>query len=324
MPRTNPSSDAAAAVDEIAASHHIDPMGLWQAVADALHDAYRRLPGAHHDVDVRINTEDFAIAVVSFDGNPDGVDVTPADFGRVAAATFKEAIERHVAETVRARAVERLTGQEGTVVEGVVRHVTERRAVIDVDGVEGVLPVDEFIPGERLRTGSTVAALLVALRDRGDDVMRLSRSRTEFVRRLVVERIPEVADGQVELVRVARIPGKRSKILVAAAEGLRGDPAGVVIGPGGSKIRNVTRELADERVDVVAWDGDMTTAVAAALGVETTDVEVHDPVDGDDRWKAVVRVPGHLLARAVGAGGVNVTLAERLLGVRIDLGPRQT
>lgn len=318
-------TSAASAVDEIAERHGIDPAGLWQAIADALLAAYQRLPDAHEDVDVRIHPDDFAISVVSFDdpnAGVDGVDVTPDGFGRIAARVFRDAVADHVAAAVRARALGVLAGREGTVVIGTVTHVNDRRAVVDVDGVAGVLPIEEQLPGEQLRRNQKVAALLVALRPSGDDVMLLSRTRTEFVTQLLFESVPELATGQVELLRVVRNPGRRAKVLVAAGEGTTADPAGLVIGPGGAKIRNVTRDLGDERLDVVPWYEDSHDLIAAALGVTSSDVTVLVEATEDTRGDAEVRVPATALARVVGTRGTNVHLAERLTGFHIDVAAR--
>jgi N utilization substance protein A len=320
-PKTDP-YDAAAAVDEIAARHDIDPAGLWQAVADALLAAYFKLPDSRDDVEVRIDPETFAISVLDVSADPAGVDVTPDGFGRIAARVFRDAVDDHVAAAVRQRAVGLLAGREGTVVDGVVTHVNDRRAVVEVEGIAGVLPVEEQIPGEALRRGQRVAALLVALRPSGDDVMLLSRSRNEFIARLMVDAVPEVADGRVEVLRVVRNPGRRAKVLVAAAPGVHADPAALVIGPGGSKIRNVTRDLGDERLDVVPWYDEPEVLVAAALGVEPGDVRVLALPTDDQRGEAEVRVPTQALARVVGSRGTNVHLAERLTGFHVDLAAR--
>lgn len=315
---SNPAA-AAQAIEDLAASRNLSVDALWQAVADALLAAYNRLPGAQPDSDVSIDTDGFTISVISYAADPAGVDVTPEDFGRIAAAVFKQAVREFIDAQVRALQLHRFEGREDTVVYGRVVHVSARRALLEIEGVEGVLPASEQIPNERLREGDRIYVLILALRESGDDVLVLSRSHPRFVTRMLEEHISEIADGRVQIVDVAREAGRRSKVAVALAHDGPSDPAGIVIGPRGSKINMVTPELGPERLDIISWDPDLATFVANALGVDRSCVTAVTPGTQGGRDVVSVVVPADQAGRAVGTAGVNVRLAERLCGVRIDL-----
>lgn len=311
--------DAIAAIEDLAAKRGLDEGELWQAVADALLAAYRRTPGAHDDAEVRIDLESGTISVIGFDrARLDGEDVTPEGFGRVAASVFRQVVAQRVDDAVRQRALARFAGREGTVVDARVKHVDARRAVVDVEGVEGVLPAAEQLPGDRLRPGGWVEAMIVALRDSGADALVLSRTHPDFVRALVAREVPQVADGSVEIVALAREPGRRTKLAVRSHGA--GDPVAAVIGAGGSRIRSVQHTLGAERVDVFAWDDDPAVLVKSALGVPDAQVVSFEPPGGDSGHGTVtVRVPAGQTARAVGAGGSNVRVAGRVVGWKIVL-----
>lgn len=313
---------AADAIDEIAARHNIDPDGLWQAVADAMLAAYRRLPGAYSDVDLVIDVENFGISVLSFENDPNGVDVTPGDFGRIAASVFKRAVDDHVATTVRQLATARLADKEGTVVTGTVQNVDTKGLLVNVDGLEGVLPADELLSGDSFRRGDAVTALLVHLRPSGEVPMLLSRTRNAFLRQLLTERIPDIAAGRVAIVNIARSPGRRSKVLVSGTDGLRSDPAGLVIGPRGTKIHNVTCELSSERVDIVSWRDDPAQLIAEAVATPGVSVSVEivaEPGEQGHKGVANIYLDARDQGRVLGSGGVNIVLAERLTGYRLRL-----
>jgi transcription termination/antitermination protein NusA len=306
---THPATEA---IRALAASRGLNEDELWQAVADALRAAYLRLPGAAHDVDVAIDTGTFTIQVLSYDSDPDGVDVTPDGFGRIAAATFKSALDAAVADATRRRALTRFAGREGTLVEGTVKHVTDRRAVIEVDGVDAVLYRSAMLPGDRLRRGAQVLALLVALRESGDDALTLSRTDDRFLWALVAQH-PDVAGGSTEVVAVVREPGRRAKVVLGASR-FR-DPVASFIGGGGNKIRPLQEALGTERLDVTVYDEDAVRYACDLLGVDvrTTLVEV-------DGSSLLVRTDDPAVARRLrGPVGANVRLAEQLSGLTITV-----
>jgi N utilization substance protein A len=298
---------AAAALEQLARERGISSGDLWQGVADALRAAYLRLPGAFDDARLEIHTENFSVSVK----RPDGSDVTPEGFGRVGAAVFKRELVSTVARVQRTLALRAFTGRELSIVEGVVVHATDRRATIRIRDLEAVLPRSEQIPGERLRRGQEIYALLVELRPDGDDALLLSRIHPEFLPRLLPHLVPAVNDGRVEVKAVARVPGQRSKVAIFSPLGPR-EAMRNVVGAGGSVIRSVQRALGPEWIDLVAFDADPVVLTADALELDPSAVRL-------EAGRLLVAPPEEVRARVIGASGINLRLISQLVGLPIDV-----
>lgn len=295
------------AVGHLAAERGVPIDDLWQGIADALHEAYLRLPDAFDDVALEIDIDSFTLAVKRVDGT----DVTPEGFGRVGAGVFKREIAATVQRVQRRQALTVFTGRELTMVSGVVTHCTPRRAVIRVGNLEAVLPRSEQIPGEMLRRDQEIEAVLVELRHDGPDAMLLSRMHPQFLPQLLMQLVPAVASGAVTVEALARIPGQRTKVAISSPLGAR-EALRYVVGQGGVVIRGVQRALGPERVELVPFDSDPWTFVAAAVGVEMSCLTA----DGD---VFVVRVPADQVAKVVGTQGSNVKAAVQLTGFDIRI-----
>jgi transcription termination/antitermination protein NusA len=309
MTNTTSSPNAAEAVRALASHRGISEDELWQAVADGLRTAYEALPNAHEGAVVSIDTENFEISV-----HVGTQDVTPEGFGRIAASVFRSSLDRAVSDSVRRTALARFRGYEGQLVEGTVRHVTDRRAVLEVEGVSGVLPRSAQIPGERLTRGDRVKAVIMELRDSGDDAILFSRTAPEFLTALIADLHSEVAAGRIELVAVAREPGRRSKVAVYS-DGYK-EPVAAFIGTGGSRIRPLQDELGPERLDVVAYSEDLQLFAASTLELPLAAISV---VETEDGTLVEAHCDRSLIGRVMGQAGSNIRLAEQLLGYPVKI-----
>src|ERR687891_55228 len=243
-------------------------------------------------------------------------DVTPHDFGRIAAQTAKQVILQRIREAERAMQYEEYVDRVGEVVTGIVQQAGDRNNVlIDLGRVEALLPRSEQVDGERYEQGSRIKAVIAEVRSgtKGPQVI-LSRRDPELIRALFELEVPEIADGLVEIRGVAREPGYRSKIAVEShASGV--DPVGACVGPRGSRVRMVVSELRGEKIDIIPWNSEPARFVAKAL----SPARVREVYIDDETKDATVIVPDDQLALAIGKEGLNARLAARLTGWKIDI-----
>ena len=243
-------------------------------------------------------------------------DVTPDDFGRIAAQTAKQVIQQRIREAERAIMYEEYVDRQGEVVTGIVQQAGDRNNVlVDLGRVEALLPRSEQVDGERYEQGSRIKAVIGEVRSgtKGPQVI-LSRRDPELIRALFELEVPEIADGLVEIRGVAREPGYRSKIAVEShMQGV--DPVGACVGPRGSRVRMVVSELRGEKIDIIPWNTEPARFVAKAL----SPARVREVYIDDETREATVVVPNDQLALAIGKEGLNARLATRLTGWKIDI-----
>jgi transcription termination/antitermination protein NusA len=243
-------------------------------------------------------------------------DVTPHDFGRIAAQTAKQVILQRIREAERAMQYEEYVDRVGEVVTGIVQQAGDRNNVlIDLGRVEALLPRSEQVDGERYEQGSRIKAVITEVRSstKGPQVI-LSRRDPELIKALFELEVPEIADGLVEIRGVAREPGYRSKIAVVShAQGV--DPVGACVGPRGSRVRMVVSELRGEKIDIIPWNQEPARFIAKAL----SPARVREVFVDDDTKEATVVVPDDQLALAIGKEGLNARLAARLSGWKVDI-----
>jgi N utilization substance protein A len=243
-------------------------------------------------------------------------DVTPENFGRIAAQTAKQVILQRIREAEREMMYEEYKDREGEVVTGIVQQAGDRNNVlIDLGKVEALLPRAEQVDGERYEQGSRIKAVITDVRSgtKGPQVI-LSRRDPELIRTLFELEVPEIADGLVEIKAVAREPGYRSKIAVEShAQGV--DPVGACVGPRGSRVRMVVSELRGEKIDIIPWNTEPARFVAKAL----SPARVREVYIDDESRDATVIVPDDQLALAIGKEGLNARLAARLTGWKVDI-----
>ncbi|HUP33650.1 MAG TPA: transcription termination factor NusA [Gaiellaceae bacterium] len=243
-------------------------------------------------------------------------DVTPHDFGRIAAMTAKQVIQQRIREAERAMMYEEYIDKQGQVVTGIVQQAGDRNNVlVDLGKVEALLPRSEQVDGERYEQGSRIKAVITEVRSgtKGPQVI-LSRRDPELIKTLFELEVPEIADGLVEIRGVAREPGYRAKIAVEShAQGV--DPVGACVGPRGSRVRMVVSELRGEKIDIIPWNTEPARFVAKAL----SPARVREVYIDDETKEATVVVPNDQLALAIGKDGLNARLAARLTGWKVDI-----
>jgi N utilization substance protein A len=243
-------------------------------------------------------------------------DVTPENFGRIAAQTAKQVITQRIREAERQMMYEEYIDRVTEVVTGIVQQAGDRNNVlVDLGKVEALLPRSEQVDGERYEQGSRIKAVITEVRSgtKGPQVI-VSRRDPELIKTLFELEVPEIADGLVEIRGVAREPGYRSKIAVEShAQGV--DPVGACVGPRGSRVRMVVSELRGEKIDIIPWNPEPARFVAKAL----SPARVREVYLDDDAKEATVVTPDDQLALAIGKEGMNARLAARLTGWKIDI-----
>src|SRR5512133_3314841 len=243
-------------------------------------------------------------------------DVTPENFGRIAAQTAKQVILQRIREAEREMMYDEYVDRVDEVVTGIVQQAGDRNNVlVDLGKVEALLPRSEQVDGERYEQGSRIKAVITEVRSgtKGPQVI-LSRRDPELIKTLFELEVPEIADGLVEIRGVAREPGYRSKIAVEShAQGV--DPVGACVGPRGSRVRMVVSELRGEKIDIIPWNTEPARFIAKAL----SPARVREVLVDDETKEATVIVPEDQLALAIGKEGLNARLAARLTGWKVDI-----
>src|SRR5256885_8925935 len=243
-------------------------------------------------------------------------DVTPENFGRIAAQTAKQVITQRIREAERQIMYDEYVDRVSEVVTGIVQQAGDRNNVlVDLGKVESLLPRSEQVDGERYEQGSRIKAVITEVRSgtKGPQVI-LSRRDPELIKTLFELEVPEIADGLVTIEGVAREPGYRSKIAVQShTQGV--DPVGACVGPRGSRVRMVVSELRGEKIDIIPWNTEPARFVAKAL----SPARVREVYLDDESKDATVVTPDDQLALAIGKEGMNARLAARLTGWKIDI-----
>ena len=242
--------------------------------------------------------------------------MTPTDFGRIAAQTAKQVILQRIREAERDMMFEEYQDRVGELITGIIQQSDSRYTLVQLrERVEALLPKSEQVDNERYDHGARVKAVIteVSSSTKGPSII-VSRRNPELIKKLFALEVPEVADGLVEIVNVAREPGYRSKIAVVShADGV--DPVGACVGPRGSRVRMVVSELRGEKIDIIPHNDEPARFVAKAL----SPARVREVLVDDDAKQATVVVPDDQLSLAIGKEGQNARLAARLTGWRVDI-----
>jgi transcription termination/antitermination protein NusA len=243
-------------------------------------------------------------------------DVTPHDFGRIAAQTAKQVILQRIREAERDMMFEEYRDRVGELITGIVQQSDSRYTLVQLrERVEALLPKSEQVDGERYDHSQRIKAVIkeVSSSTRGPSII-VSRRDPELIKKLFELEVPEIADGLVEITNVAREPGYRSKIAVVShADGV--DPVGACVGPRGSRVRMVVSELRGEKIDIIPYNDEPARFVAKAL----SPARVREVLVDDSNRQATVIVPDDQLSLAIGREGQNARLAARLTGWRVDI-----
>ncbi len=243
-------------------------------------------------------------------------DVTPEDFGRIAAQTAKQVVLQRIREAERMMMYEEFQDRVGELITGIIQQSDNRYTLVQLrDRVEALLPRSEQVYSERYDHGARIKAVItdVSAEGKGPSVV-VSRKSPELIKKLFALEVPEIADELVEVVGVAREPGFRSKIAVVShSDGV--DPVGACVGPRGSRVRMVVSELRGEKIDIIPYNEEPARFVAKAL----SPARVREVLVDDAERQATVIVPDDQLSLAIGREGQNARLAAKLTGWRVDI-----
>lgn len=330
------------ALDDIEREKGISKNILLEAIEAALISAYRRNFGSTQNVRVVIDRETGDIRVlagkvvvqevtdprveISLEearevdpvyelGDTVEFEVTPMEFGRIAAQTAKQVVVQRIREAERGIIYEEYSSREGDIVTGLIHRQEGRNILVDLGKVEAVLPPTEQVVNERFRQGERIKAYIVEVKrtTKGPQIV-LSRTHPGLVKRLFELEVPEIHDGIVEIKSIAREAGSRTKMAVWSNDE-RIDAVGACVGPKGMRVQAVVNELRGEKIDVVNWDHDSARFVAEALSPAKV-VTVY--IDEKSRVARAV-VPDYQLSLAIGKEGQNARLGAKLTGWKIDI-----
>lgn len=242
-------------------------------------------------------------------------EVTPANFGRIAAQTAKQVVIQKIREAERSIVYDLYANREGDVVTGTVQRADARQVIVDLGDVEAVLPAGEQIPGEAYRQHAKMRFYINEVRQstKGPQVF-LSRTHPGLLRALFEMEVPEIQSGEVEIKSVAREAGNRSKVAVYSRDP-NVDPVGACVGSRGSRVQAVVAELGNERIDIVQWENNVEEFIKNALSPAKV---LYVVIDEEEKVAHTV-VPDDQLSLAIGKEGQNARLAARLTGWRIDI-----
>lgn len=242
-------------------------------------------------------------------------ELPPIEFGRIAAQSAKQVIFQKVRDAERDRQFQEFKDKIGEVISGIVKRVEYGNVIVDLGRNEAIIRRDELIPRESFRSGDRVLAYILDVRRelRGPQIF-LSRTNNQFMAKLFMQEVPEIYDGIVEILSVARDPGSRAKIAVYTSDNSI-DPVGACVGMRGSRVQSVVNELQGEKIDIVKWSPDVATFVISSLApAEATKVVLDEDIE-----RIEVVVPDDHLSLAIGRRGQNVRLASQLTKWDIDI-----
>jgi N utilization substance protein A len=244
------------------------------------------------------------------------IEVTPQNFGRIAAQTAKQAIMQKIRQAERNIIFEEYQDRVGDIVSGTIRRFERSDIVVDLGRAEATMPAKERITTEIYQVGDQIRALILAVQENamGPSIV-LSRSHPDFIRRLFELEVAEIADETVEIKGIAREAGFRSKIAVVSHDA-KVDPVGACVGMRGVRVKNIVRELSGEKIDIVRWSDDIKTYVTNALSpAKLSKVEI----ESDTTRVVHVTTEADQLSLAIGKRGQNVRLSSKLIGWKIDV-----
>ena len=269
------------------------------------------------DFSTQINIEDAKLKnpEASIGGDPIEEELPPIDFGRVAAQSAKQVIFQKVREAERERHFEEFKDRVGEIISGVIKRVEYGTVIVDLGRAEAVIRKDALLPREVYKPGDRVRAYIMEVKReiRGPQIF-LSRTHSDFMANLFAQEVPEIYDGIIEIIGVARDPGSRAKIAVLSKDSSI-DPVGACVGMRGSRVQAVVNELQGEKIDILSWTDDIASFVVKAL----QPAEVQKVVLYESEQRLEVVVPEEQLSLAIGRRGQNVRLASTLCGWDIDI-----
>lgn len=297
-------------VDSLHREKNIDSEIVFSAIESALQTAIRKQRGEDADIQVAIDRHSGNITA-----SCDGVELDQAEIGRIGAQTAKQVIIQKIKEAERDSLLDEFHDQVGQLVTGTVQRSERGVTTVQLGNMEAILPRGEQIAGESYHNGDRIRAVVYEVKAAGNRVkVILSRTKPQLVQRLFEQEIPEIAEGVIEIKAISREPGHRSKVAVASSD-QRVDCVGACVGVRGNRIKNITSELAGERIDIVRWTDDPETLIPSSL----QPAEVEQVLLCDMIGRAIVLVKDDQLSQAIGKYGQNVRLASKLVGWDIEI-----
>lgn len=330
------------AMDELEKEREISKDLLIEAIESALVSAYKKNYGTSQNVRVSIDREQGDIDVfmrkdvveevmdpfieVSIEeakiidpeyeiGDVIEYQVTPKDFGRIAAQTAKQVVVQRIREAERGMIYDDYINRQSEIVTGIIHRISNETVFINIGKTEGILPANEQVRGERYVVNNRIKVYILDVKKttKGPQVY-LSRSHPGLVKRLFELEVPEIQDGTVEIKSIAREAGSRTKIAVYTADE-NVDPVGACVGTRGIRVQAVVDELFDEKIDIINWSEDPKELINSAL----SPAKVERVIIDEEEKSATVVVPDYQLSLAIGKEGQNVRLAAKLCGWKIDI-----
>ena len=313
-------TEFASALNQICAEHGIEVEVVIDSIKEALLAAYRRDYGVEEEIEyeVEINQETGETHIFSLkDGKKE---VTPPDFGRIAAQVAKQVLIQKIREAEKSSVLEEYSKRIGSLVNGRIIRFDGPNIIVDVDRTESVMPKIEQVSSENYNIGQRLTFYIKGIEEigKGQQVI-VSRADKELVEGLFKREVPELASGAVKIKEISREAGNRSKVAVFSTQaGV--DPVGSCVGQKGVRVQAVINELGGEKIDVIQYSEDIERFIIAALSpAESIKIKVNEKSK-----TAVVSLPEDQLSLAIGKDGQNVRLAVRLTGYKIDINEQKT
>jgi len=299
------------ALEDMAKDKGIERDELYDMVEEGLQAAYQEQYNTNEDVEVDIDQNSGDIFI-------DGEKIQLGQFGRIASKKAEDVIRQLIREKQNELMYETYTKRKGELVNGSIHRFEGSDVWLNLGEVEALLPGSERIPGERYQQGDSLRAYLYQVEQKpGGLLIRVSRSMKEFVAKLMELEVPEIEDDLLEIVKIAREPGKRSKVAVQSLDE-QIDPVGTCVGAGGSRVKEITEELNGEKIDVIRWSDDRELLIRNSLEpASVLSIEFNENDRGEEIAKVIV--PKDDLAYAIGQNGQNVRLTVDLVGCDIDV-----
>ena len=313
-----------AALKELEKEKGIKMEAILEALEIAFVSAYKKNYKVNFESRVEIDTETGEIRIFKIldeeeiengEEAPNEIEVTPDNFGRIAAQTAKQVIRQRIKEAEREVMYDEFKDRVGDLVTGIVQQNDKRFTLVDLGRVEALLPQYEQVPGERYRHGERIKCYISDVRNttKGPQVI-VSRNHSGLIKKLFELEVPEISENIVEIISTAREAGYRTKIAVTSNE-KNVDPVGACVGPKGSRVKLIVEELGGEKIDIVEYDEDIVNYIKNAL----SPARVLKVLTDEEKKFALIVVPNDQLSLAIGKEGQNARLAAKLTGWKIDI-----
>ena len=299
------------ALEDMAKDKGIERDELYEMVEKGLQAAYKEQYNTGEDVEVDIDQNSGDIFI-------DGEGIQLGQFGRIASKKAEDVIRQLIKEKQDELVYESYQKRKGELVNGSIHRFEGSDVWLNLGEVEALLPGSERIPGERYQQGDSLRAYLYRVEKKpGGLLIHVSRTKKEFVSKLMELEVPEIEDNLLEIVKIAREPGKRSKVAVQSLDD-QIDPVGTCVGAGGSRVKEITDELNGEKIDVIRWSDNREILIRNSLEpASVLSIDFRENDQGEEIARVIV--PKDDLAYAIGQNGQNVRLTVDLVGCDIDV-----